>query len=346
MGSSYFRLLVTKGAGTGSAYGPAGRSAESGKIMHADLYGAGPDSSTSAGSFAEDRRYVGWGEELDRECEIGGDAIRAARAALGELVCRARDLGCEEPLVAGTNTLREARNSSVVTEILAESVSLPITVLSERGEASLGFSGACSGLVDPGPVLLLDPGGTSTEVAWGSDGVFEGSISVPCGTHRVAHIVGREAPFSGAWRRLRERLVSRFRSELGEGLARRYGDSHLSRDFEKINILATGGTAVSLAVCLRFMCDRTASFVELERMSREDVDFLARRLLSLYRTGRDRALPLDGSRRKLLLPGLILFEALLKALAISSFRVTSRDLRWGIVLSGGLFTEDEKFFRG
>ena len=68
-------------------------------------------------------------------------------------------------------------------------------------------------------------------------------------------------------------------------------------------------------------------------MTLDDLAFMRRRVSGLFRAGRERMLPLDPHRTKLLPAGSIVIEALLNALRIGMFRVTARDLRWGVVLA-------------
>jgi len=97
----------------------------------------------------------------------------------------------------------------------------------------------------------------------------------------------------------------------------------------------TGGTAVSLAVILRSMRGSTPSFEEMQSVTLDDVALARNRVAGLFRSGRERRLPLDESRIRLFPAGLVLVEALLAGASLKMFRVTARDVRWGVALTGG-----------
>ncbi len=100
---------------------------------------------------------------------------------------------------------------------------------------------------------------------------------------------------------------------------------------QRPTILVTGGTAVSLAVILRYMKERETVFAEPTAVPAGMLEFVVRRLRGLFRAGFERRLPLEPERIRLLLPGLVLMTSLLRAMRVSGFFVTGRDLRWGAV---------------
>ena len=105
-------------------------------------------------------------------------------------------------------------------------------------------------------------------------------------------------------------------------------------------ILVTGGTAASVAIVLRHMRGSAPPFQELDTVTLDDLALMRRRISGLRRAGRERMLPLDAERTRLLAAGSIILEALLGALRIDAFKVTARDLRWGVILEAGTSHRD------
>jgi exopolyphosphatase/guanosine-5'-triphosphate,3'-diphosphate pyrophosphatase len=311
LGSSYFRLLVVEGLfpAAGAARG------------HEAL---------GISSFNEDRRFVGWGDDLARHGAVSPGKLDDAARCLGELIAGARDRGCERPVIVGTNTLRESRNASDVTAHLDRIAHEPIRVLSQHEEAALGFAGAAFFRGRDEALCLIDVGGTSTELSWGRGCAMEGFRGAPLGVHRVQMLLGGES----GMRRAAARLAHDLRAADAAAREADQGVYRLPPAFEESTILVTGGTAVGAARALRFMRRETPPFEELERITVDDLVFLRRRLSGLFRAGRERLLPLDANRASLLSAGTVLVEALLLALRIPAFRVTARDLRWGVILRG------------
>lgn len=283
----------------------------------------------------EDKRYVGWGKDMLAGGGLTAGSVEAACKALEELVARALCLGCESPVLVGTNTLREAADPDRIVSILERRVGLPVSILSQREEAELGFLGASCAFSHNRRVLLLDPGGTSTEVSWGSGGSMDGFIGIAWGTHRVDGLIGRGRYLRNRQRLLAGKLVEDQLAPLSGGSAVGRLVSRLSNCGENLTILVTGGTVVSLAVCVRYMRGLGAAFTEMEEISQDDLRFVMARLSRLFEAGSERRLPLGRERTDLLLPGLVLLSALLDSAGISRFRVTARDLRWAVVMRAG-----------
>ena len=80
---------------------------------------------------------------------------------------------------------------------------------------------------------------------------------------------------------------------------------------------------------------RSPAFTELAEVAKCDLSLASRRLAGLFSRGRQKNLPLAAERVELIIPGLILVQALMDHLGIDSYRAVTRDLRWGVILSGG-----------
>ena len=80
-------------------------------------------------------------------------------------------------------------------------------------------------------------------------------------------------------------------------------------------------------------------FTELSMVTRFDLSLAARRLAAGQGRETGMRLPLAEERKRLILPGLILVEAIMKMIGADSFRAVARDLRWGVILSGGIIPE-------
>jgi exopolyphosphatase/guanosine-5'-triphosphate,3'-diphosphate pyrophosphatase len=328
MGSSYFRLLVAE-------YGPSGKEAlpgargSSGRGRGTAASRAGLD---GTGIFLEDKVYVGWGAALSRDGLLLSGEMERAERALNFLVSRASEVGCRAPTIIGTNTLRHARNSDEALGRLTAVVPLPVTVLSQRGEAALGFLGASTVVEADAPALQIDIGGTSTEIAWGRAGVMSDCVGLPWGTHAARAVMPRSGP---------HRALAALHGMMMTGPARSpasilYRLPGLQR---ADTILCTGGTAVSLAVILNYTRRLRPLFRERETVSKGELELITRRLWGFFERGREHRLPLERERVSLLLPGMILLTLLVREMGVPAFSVTSRDIRWGGIIAGDHLAE-------
>lgn len=340
IGSSYFRLLVVRGLFPSEDISSAASRSGSGVLRGSSpvVLGGG----TEVFSQHESRRYLGWGDDLQKYGSIPGRRIDDAAAALKGLKDEAGSLGCRSLYIVATNTLRAAKNRKEIIEKFRESVKLPVSILTYMGEAALGLSGAAMLLESSGDILFADPGGTSTEVAWSRGGLIDGYLRYPHGTHSVRSMILRNLrgpSFPDQIRKLPGTTARGLKYRLGsyrEGSDSTSVDhSFLPEGLESPTILFTGGTAISLAVVLGYMKRRSPGFTELAEVTKGDLGLISRRLAGLFSRGRQKSLPLAAERIELIVPGLILVQALMNCLGINSYRAVTRDLRWGVILSGG-----------
>ena len=328
LGSSYFRLLVAEwGSKDGVTSGGSMRTRGSRIVYQGDGWG-----DDDFRILSDDKAYVGWGAALARDDLLLPGEIERAGYALSNLVSRASEVGCMVPSIVGTGTLRHALNREEALARLKSAVSLPVTILSQRGEAALGFLGASTITDADAPVLQIDLGGTSTEIAWGRAGVMDDCVGLEWGTHTVRAVISR-CGLHRAQAMLRDLIFSGSSGSPASILyrlpAKRGADT----------ILCTGGTAVSLAVILNYTRRIRPLFREKEIVSKGDLELMLRRLRALFETGRQHRLPLEKERVNLLLPGIALLTLLVREIRVRAFSVTSRDLRWGGIITGDHLAE-------
>jgi len=320
LGSSYFRLLVADSEGSGGGPGPV--------RLH------------------ENRKYAGWGEFLGEGGGIPSRAIDKASSLLAELVDDAACHGCGSPWVVATNTLRRAANSPAVKSALENRVSMPVRILSQEGEAAMSLKGAASLYPGSRMLVLADPGGTSTEIAWGRNGAMEGYRGFDIGTHTVRRMMmdlSQRHAGEGPTGRL-ERIVSRRIADIfirwGGGAGNGPGAlSVLPGKAESPKIVFTGGTAASLSILWRFMRRMRAELAEKDELSASVIALIGKRLGLLAASGRERSLPLPPERIMLLPAGLLIVRFIAGHLEADSFDIAGRDLRWGVILSDGVIPE-------
>ncbi len=295
LGSSYFRMLSVE--------------AES-----------GPDGMRITDPVQE-RVYVGWGEDVAASGSISRKTADRAADVFESLTGKMAALSDLRLTAVSTNVLRTAANRHEVRKLLEKRTGIDINVLSERGEAFIGFAGATSSLERGVSAILFDAGGTSTELAWGLAQEAFSFVSIPYGTHSVR----------GDERSISVRIENML---LDEGVPS--GDSPLPGTEESPTIMLTGGTAVSLAVVWRQIHGVVYDGREQVEISVEDLDLAAMRIAALFRRGRERRLLLPPERIRLLLPGLAIIRGAARALRAEKMVITTRDLRWGVVLGEGI----------
>ncbi|MBM6402723.1 Ppx/GppA family phosphatase [Phycicoccus sp. CSK15P-2] len=127
------------------------------------------------------------GQGIDRTGTIASEAMERTLAAAREYAGQCRELGAEAVRFVATSASRDARNADEFVAGVREAFGdLDVTpeVVPGDEEARLSFTGATGDLRRlgiPGPYLVVDLGGGSTELVRGTDDVEAGrSVDIGC----------------------------------------------------------------------------------------------------------------------------------------------------------------------
>jgi len=119
-----------------------------------------------------DRRMqiVRLGQGVDRTGELAPEALARTLTASGEYAKIAAELGATRTRFVATSATRDARNRDVFAEGVRATLGVDPEVITGDEEAALSFRGAISGEAasHPGPYLVVDLGGGSTELVHGT----------------------------------------------------------------------------------------------------------------------------------------------------------------------------------
>ncbi|MBB2985681.1 Ppx/GppA phosphatase family protein [Terracoccus luteus] len=139
------------------------------------------------------------GHGVDRTGVIAPESMQRTLRVAAEYAASCRELGAERVRFVATSASRDARNAGEFVEgvrrAFAEHWGADVTpeVVSGDEEASLSFTGATGDLVSggvPGPYLVVDLGGGSTEFVRGTDAVEAArSVDVGCVRMTERHLV-------------------------------------------------------------------------------------------------------------------------------------------------------------
>jgi len=124
------------------------------------------------------------GEGVDRTGRLAPAAIERTRVVLADYAAQVRRLGTERVRMVATSASRDADNADEFRAMVLDTLGAPPEVITGDEEARLSFTGAVRGLAAPGPYLVVDIGGGSTEFVVG-DTEVEAAISVDIGCVRM-----------------------------------------------------------------------------------------------------------------------------------------------------------------
>ena len=276
------------------------------------------------------RAVLQLGASLGSSGSIPPDRASAAVAAAKRLRGALDSFGAEVVVALGTAALREASNGPQVVRRLERAISLRVQVLDGEEEARLCLVGQKASVwTGTGPVVGLDLGGGSLEVAMSDGNGLDLATSLPVGAARLRAELGSADPMTEdqreqAWSRTCE-IVGQVADTVGSvsGVARR--------------ALLSGGTSRALA---RLAASRWREShvdggpaVNQVELPSDQLDDLARKLAPMSLEQR-LAMPGMNRRRAEVLPvGATILAATAAVLGVERYVVSEWGLREGAILS-------------
>jgi exopolyphosphatase/guanosine-5'-triphosphate,3'-diphosphate pyrophosphatase len=136
------------------------------------------------------------GQGVDRTGRLAPDAIERTRVVLAGYADEIVELGAGRTRMVATSASRDARNAADFRAMVRATLGVDPEVVSGDEEARLSFTGAVRGLTPqrsgkwsreqqfPGPYLVADIGGGSTELVCGTSTV-DSAVSVDVGCVRI-----------------------------------------------------------------------------------------------------------------------------------------------------------------
>jgi exopolyphosphatase/guanosine-5'-triphosphate,3'-diphosphate pyrophosphatase len=143
--------------------------------------------------LARDMVITRIGHGVDATGRIEPGALRRTLSVLEPYAARARALHVDRLSVSATSAVRDAANREELEREVARIAGEPLRVVDGVHEARLSFAGATTGLARPAPFLVIDIGGGSTELAFGSEEATA-AVSMRVGTVRLTERLVRSDP--------------------------------------------------------------------------------------------------------------------------------------------------------
>jgi exopolyphosphatase/guanosine-5'-triphosphate,3'-diphosphate pyrophosphatase len=116
------------------------------------------------------------GEGVDRTGRLAPAAIERTRLVLADYAAQVRATGAERVRMVATSATRDAANAEEFHAMVLATLGVPPEVITGAEEARLSFTGAVRGLAAPGPYLVVDIGGGSTEFVTGDHVVGNATV--------------------------------------------------------------------------------------------------------------------------------------------------------------------------
>lgn len=271
----------------------------------------------------DEATVVGLGRGLGDRGLFLPDRMERAEATLAAYVTTAREHGIAPSRIraVATSASRRALNAETWFSRLRKTLGLSVTVISGDEEARLTWLGAMRDLpAVEEPLLVIDLGGGSTELALGTRQAVERRTSLPVGSVRLT-----EQFFSGGGPV--ERAALRH--------CRSWIDVSLQRfpftDSGPQTALGVAGTVTTLAAMVAGLTVYDSDVVHASVLTRDNLLDIIEQLLPLNDAERSAAVPSAPARAPYLIAGATVLDRVLAASSRDHLVVSDRGLRYGIV---------------
>ncbi|MEV6318176.1 Ppx/GppA family phosphatase [Streptomyces sp. NPDC051776] len=270
------------------------------------------------------KRRLRLSEHLDDSGRLSAEAVTLLEDAVAAAREEAERWGVTSPFVFATSIVRDASNRQDALDAVLCRTGMPLRLMSGRTEAELTFLAARRWLGwRSGPLVLLDIGGGSLEVAFGRSGMPDFAASLPLGAGRLTreHFAHHDPPGPAAVKALRRRV----RHELRDVAARiRWEGPHTG--------VATSRTFQQLARLCGAAPGREGPFVR-RRLARRDLRPAIDALAALPTAERASMPGISQARAGQSLAGAVVAHTTMKLIGLDRVVISPWALREGILLT-------------
>jgi exopolyphosphatase/guanosine-5'-triphosphate,3'-diphosphate pyrophosphatase len=288
------------------------------RLLVADIDGTGRD----AKLVTIDRRtkITRLGQGVDRDRALHPDAIERTLAALREYRAAIDDLGATRVRATATSAARDASNRDALFDPVERVLGARPELLAGDAEARLEFIGATADLSEPGPYLVVDVGGGSTELIVGTDEP-EGLCSLDIGCVRLTEQFLHSDPPTAEEL---SQAVSVVRDQLAD-----VGRT-MPRSWDAPTLVGTAGTIWTLAAIELGVDAERSDLIDHFRLTRDAAEDVFRTLATEPLERRRHNPGLEPGRVDVIVGGAIVVVGVMRHWGFDSLLVSEADILDGL----------------
>jgi exopolyphosphatase/guanosine-5'-triphosphate,3'-diphosphate pyrophosphatase len=287
--------------------------------------------------ICEESHQTRLGEGFYPEHVLQPAPIAETARTVADFAAKAAALGAPSPRVIATSAAREAKNQLQLTSAIEKASGLPVRVISGEEEANYAFLGVTS---DPSlahtPLMLMDVGGGSTELILAQQGQKQFTGSFALGTVRLLQQLRPADPpepneLAGCRDVLKRFINDQITPQIQ--VTTRKGTNPTSAS-NALQLVGTGGSASILGCMEARLTTFDRERLEATVLTIARVHWHVEQLWRLPIAERRRIVGLPPNRADVILTGAAIYEAIMQELGFRQLRVSTRGLRFAIVLEG------------
>lgn len=232
-----------------------------------------------------------------------------------------REYGVEQVRASATSAVRDAVNGAKFVEHVYSETGIRLNVIGGDLEGRLTLEGVISGLdVIHEKMVVLDVGGGSTELTVAENGIPQFVRSIPLGVVRLTEGFN-------TFQSMNQRIVTvmnQLEAEMSAaGICGQPG----------LELVATAGTATTLAAIQMEMTDYDYRRVNNFLISRAEIEAIYQRLLPLSPEERISIPGLEKGREDLIMAGILITEQVMDRFGFGRLKVSDYGLLEGLAIS-------------
>ena len=284
---------------------------------------AEPDSTGHLRDVVRTMRIVRLGEGVDRTGEFTSDALERTFAACAEYRDMIVEAGAQVTRFVATSASRDVRNRDAFIAGVEERLGVQPEVISGTEEARLSFFGALSALRSdmPGPYLVVDIGGGSTEFVLGTSQPEQSrSVDIGCVRMTERHVLGDRPSVD---------QIAAVRADIRMALR----DVELDVDLDRAQTLVgLAGTVTTMGAMVLDLETYDPDILHGSIITGDDVERVTDRLMTMSREQRA-ALPfMHPGRVDVIGGGALILSEICRRVPVSQVVVSEHDILDGIAL--------------
>ena len=266
------------------------------------------------------------GENLSEHDDLSEPAMQRTIDAISEMIDISKKENVDDLIVTTSSVVRNANNKSSFLLECHRVLNIYPQVLSGKEEANFVYKGVTSSLKTDDPVLLIDIGGCSSEIAYGYKDKMVGAASFDIGTIKLADIFKMHGKFSKhRMNDARKEVISKivpFHNELALWL----------KDNENARVIVSSGTGTTYAAVIKkeYIYDRDQ--VNETTSDLKELNIWLKHLGKLTCEERLKVPGLVKERVDTFPVGLFILSTILNMFNLNKFSVTTYGLREGVIL--------------
>ena len=259
------------------------------------------------------------GQGVDRTNTLAAEAMENTLKVLERYAAEARELGAKQIVVSATSAARDASNGHLFIAAAKERAGLDIEIIPGDEEARLSWAAVYADFGGRSPLVVLDIGGGSTEFIFGSaTGEISFRHSFDVGAVRLTERHIHTDPPTTA-------ELDTIDAELEKSLV------PVKRAAPGTVLVSVGGTATTLAAVVHHVTPYDSALIHGSKLTLAQVEASLTRLASLPTHLRKTVPGLDAKRADVIVSGVLVLRAAMRAVGVEELTVSDHGLRWGLL---------------